>query len=230
MSSSRPRLTAGFCLARSSSWKNRTPPMRSLKNRTSMLYCVQTPAVLARQVLHDVVGGGGERVFRRFDLVVRRAGGARVASRTAGSPAPPDPSAGPAPARASDARRRPSSSSSEAAARISGLAATVTRSTEMCGDSGRRRHRRAAPRRRIGRWFGARRRSSSRPTRLSGRGGGDRRARSGVRLGLVRRRGRTAAARRRRPAARRRRGGAPAGGGGRPGGPAAAAGRPDWVG
>ncbi len=35
-------------------------------------------AVLARQVLHNVVGAGGERVFRGFDLVGRRAAGARV--------------------------------------------------------------------------------------------------------------------------------------------------------
>ena len=36
------------------------------------------PAVRGRQILHDVVGGGGERVFRRLDLIVRSAGGARV--------------------------------------------------------------------------------------------------------------------------------------------------------
>ncbi len=39
----------------------------------------------------------------------------------------------PAPARASDARSLPSSRSSEAAARMSGLAATVTMSADTCG-------------------------------------------------------------------------------------------------
>ena len=42
MTSSTPKFTAGFCFARSSSLKKRTPPIRSLKKRTSMLYCVQT--------------------------------------------------------------------------------------------------------------------------------------------------------------------------------------------
>ena len=36
------------------------------------------PAVGCRQILHDVVGGGGERVFRRLDLIVGSAGRARV--------------------------------------------------------------------------------------------------------------------------------------------------------
>ena len=36
------------------------------------------PAVRGRQILHDVVGGGGERVFRRLDLIVGSAGRARV--------------------------------------------------------------------------------------------------------------------------------------------------------
>ena len=36
------------------------------------------PAVGCRQILHDVVGGGGERIFRRLDLIVGSAGRARV--------------------------------------------------------------------------------------------------------------------------------------------------------
>ena len=36
------------------------------------------PAVRCRQILHDVIGGGGERIFRRLDLIVGNAGRARV--------------------------------------------------------------------------------------------------------------------------------------------------------
>ena len=78
MTSSTPKLTAGFCFARSSSLKKRTPPIRSLKKRTSMLYCVQIRLSSVGKILHDVVGGGGERVFRRLDLIAGSAGRARV--------------------------------------------------------------------------------------------------------------------------------------------------------
>ena len=94
-------------------------------------------AVLARQVLHDVVGAWRRaRIWRLSTWSARSAGGARVDLELLDRLR--DLIHQLARRRRATARRasRPSSSSSDAAARISGFAATVTRSTETCGEIG----------------------------------------------------------------------------------------------
>ncbi len=80
MSSSRPRLTAGFCLARSSSWKKRTPPIRSLKKRTSMLYCVQTRLSSLGRFCTMSSAVAARAYFADFDLVARARRPARASA------------------------------------------------------------------------------------------------------------------------------------------------------
>ena len=100
-----------------------------------MLYLRPELTIVGRKVLHDVVGGGGERVFGGVDLFGRDAGGARVGLELLIACATWSINC-PAPARDSEARRRPSSNSKEAEARDSGLPGIATRSTETCGEIG----------------------------------------------------------------------------------------------